>query len=461
MKLTKSQLIEFIKEELNSPTPEEEAARETFAAGMSMDPMVSYDLESSWKSRFPDYPFSQQDLFPTAAGPTSARHMDAAEKLMDRLAMNPKMKEISARVAQEKREKLGITPEEEATQQSLPAGMSMEPEKEKMWKAIPLGGAEKFDPEGKIITYFPGIEEWDPVARQRNENKKLTRKMLVEIIKEELDDATFLELSRQPYEGEYPIGRAFPDEWPWYEWPTAAIDAAALDARPPEVPPDLVHVEPPNPFADEWPIGRAYKPKPEALVDVEPPNPFADEWPLHRYKPEVLVTQPLKEELFGSTEEEEEGERYNDAVYQVNDVLVGAAADAALKGLVGVTKNRFRLTREGAPQAVAVLADKVIEAVQRMTSIALAAHVSRSDVEAFRNMIKAELQEPLHKLLTDQILSLIVSPLRGMQGRPENFFHHAKADMEEPLMDMLLPISEEAERMSTQARGKGPQQSLF
>jgi len=316
---------------------------------------------------------------------------------------------------------------------------------------------------------------------------KLTKSELVQLIKEELDLDDFLELSRQPFEDEYPIGRAFPDVSPWYEWAADAIDAVA-PIKPFKRPQDLVHVEPPNPFADEWPIGRAFpeKPKPEVLVDVEPPNPFADERPLHRYNPEYvgpipgldyraeedidepegLVSEPelpLREELFGRTEEELEEESYNDPVYQVNDVFVSEASKAAIKGLVGMTRGRWRLTRENAEPAAAALTDKVISAVQRIAGFA----IPRPNQEAFRNMIKLQLQEPLHALLTRQVLSILPTYRPGgvggetLEDLPRYFFQHAKADMEEPLMDMLFPISEEAYRISEQGRGRGPQKSLF
>jgi hypothetical protein len=301
-------------------------------------------------------------------------------------------------------------------------------------------------------------------------NMKITKSELVKLIKEELDADTFLELSRQPFEGEYPIGRAFPGEYPWYEWAADAI-GAGVPVKPVKLPQDLVYVEPPNPFADEWPIGRAFpeKPKPEVLVDVEPPNPFADEWPtdvLDRPRPEALVSAPelpLREELFGSTEEELEEESYNDPVYQVNDIFVSEASKAAIKGLVGMSANRWRLTRETAEPAVATLTDKVISAVQRIAGIV----IPRPNREAFRNMIKLELQEPLHALLTRQALSLLPTYRPGgvggatLEDLPRYFFQHAKADMEVPLMDMLLPIAEEAYRISEQGRGRGPQKSLF
>ena len=273
-------------------------------------------------------------------------------------------------------------------------------------------------------------------------NMKITKSELVKLIKEELDADTFLELSRQPFEGEYPIGRAFPGEYPWYEWAADAI-GAGVPVKPVKLPQDLVYVEPPNPFADEWPTDVLDRPRPEALVSA----------------PEL----PLREELFGSTEEELEEESYNDPVYQVNDIFVSEASKAAIKGLVGMSANRWRLTRETAEPAVATLTDKVISAVQRIAGIV----IPRPNREAFRNMIKLELQEPLHALLTRQALSLLPTYRPGgvggatLEDLPRYFFQHAKADMEVPLMDMLLPIAEEAYRISEQGRGRGPQKSLF
>jgi hypothetical protein len=176
-----------------------------------------------------------------------------------------------------------------------------------------------------------------------------------------------------------------------------------------------------------------------------------------------ILAESDEEGLHGPTEEELEEESYNDPVYQVNDVFVDEASKAAIKGLVGMTRNRFRLTRENAKPAVAALTDKVISAVQRIAGFAIPRH----NQEAFRNMIKLELQEPLHALLTRQTLSLLPTYSPGgvggetLEDLPENFFQHTKADMEEPLMDMLFPIAEETYRVSEQARGRGPQQSLF
>ena len=175
------------------------------------------------------------------------------------------------------------------------------------------------------------------------------------------------------------------------------------------------------------------------------------------------LVEIIKEELFGATEEELEEESYNDPVYQVNDVFVSEASKAAIKGLVGMSANRWRLTRENAEPAIAALTDKVISAVQKIAGIA----IPRPNQEAFRNMIKLELQEPLHALLTQQILSALPAYRPGgvggetLEDLPRNFFHNAKVDMEVPLMDMLLPISEEAYRISEQGRGRGPQKSLF
>ena len=176
------------------------------------------------------------------------------------------------------------------------------------------------------------------------------------------------------------------------------------------------------------------------------------------------LVELIKEELFGTTDEELEEESYNDPVYQVNDVFVDEATKAAIKGLVGLTRRgRWRLTREDAEPAAAALTDKVISAVQRIAGFA----IPRPNQEAFRNMIKLQLQEPLHALLTRQVLSVLPTYRPGgvggetLEDLPENFFHHAKVDMEEPLMDMLFPISEEAYRISEQGRGRGPQKSLF
>ena len=396
MKLTKSQLVGFIKEELDKEhiyskegeymgyeDPRTQAS--VFRPPIDLDNMVTLDTELLAQQHFPAAPYPKTQPRGAEMSEEDAANLDQA---LERAATKDRMKRL---------------------------------------KHLTIGTATT--PEGENVIYEPPKKEWAPVYETQNDTK-LTKKMLTQLINEVLDDATFLELSRQPFEDEYPIGRAFVDEWP--------TDATFLELSR-------------QPFEDEYPIGRA----------------FADEWPTDvpdRPRPEVLATQPLKEELFGSTEEELEEESYNDPVYQVNDVFVGEATKAAIKGLVGMTRGgRWRLTREDAEPAAAALTDKVISAVQRIAGFA----IPRPNQEAFRNMIKLELQEPLHALLTQQILSVLPTYRPGgvggetLEDLPRNFFHNAKVDMEVPLMDMLFPISEEAYRISEQGRGRGPQKSLF
>jgi len=368
MKLTKSQLVGFIKEELDKEhiyskegeymgyeDPRTQAS--VFRPPIDLDNMVTLDTELLAQQHFPAAPYPKTQPRGAEMSEEDAANLDQA---LERAATKDRMKRL---------------------------------------KHLTIGTATT--PEGENVIYEPPKKEWAPVYETQNDTK-LTKKMLTQLINEVLDDATFLELSRQPFEDEYPIGRAFADEWP---------------------------------------------------TDV-PDRP----------RPEVLATQPLKEELFGSTEEELEEESYNDPVYQVNDVFVGEATKAAIKGLVGMTRGgRWRLTREDAEPAAAALTDKVISAVQRIAGFA----IPRPNQEAFRNMIKLELQEPLHALLTQQILSVLPTYRPGgvggetLEDLPRNFFHNAKVDMEVPLMDMLFPISEEAYRISEQGRGRGPQKSLF